>query len=131
MLAFIRRLESTYERVVSAADGLRGASRTTSNTNGSDGGAGEPDETLNVGEDEAEQTTELAERGGACLQGGRGVVVSTSAKARAKKSHHLGGVTTLELTTVALGVVGGDECNEGGDGEEGSKAGEHVLSVEE
>ena len=85
MLAFIRRLESTYERVVSAADGLRGASRTTSNTNGSDGGAGEPDETLNVGEDEAEQTTELAERGGACLQGGRGVVVSTKCESASEE----------------------------------------------
>ena len=67
MLAFIRRVGSTYERVVSAADGLRGASRTTSDTNGRDGGAGEPDETLNVGEGEAKQTTKLAERGGACL----------------------------------------------------------------
>ena len=66
----------------------------------------------------------------ACREGA-GSSLAQSAKARAKKSHHLGGVTTLELTTVALGVVGGDECNEGGDGEEGSKAGEHVLSVEE
>ena len=67
----------------------------------------------------------------ACREGA-GSPLAQSAKARgAKGSHRLSGVTTLELTTVALGVVGGDECNEGGDGEEGSEAGEHVLSVEE
>ena len=54
--------------VVSAADGLRGARRTTSHTEGSDRAAAEPDEARDVGKHNPEQSAELAERGGVRLE---------------------------------------------------------------
>ena len=59
---------STYKLIVSAADGLRSARRTTSHTEGSDRAAAEPDEARDVGKHNPEQSAELAERGGVRLE---------------------------------------------------------------
>ena len=60
--------QSTYEGVVSAADSLGGARRTTTHAEDSDGAAAQPDETCDVGKLNSEQSAELAERGGVRLK---------------------------------------------------------------
>ena len=62
------RAQSTYEGVVSAADGLGGARGTTSHTEDSDRATAEPDETRDVGKLDSEFTAELTERCGVRLE---------------------------------------------------------------
>ena len=83
-----RKQGSTYEGIVGATDGLLGARSTSSRTNGCDWVTAEPEETIDSGKGDPEQSTEVVERCGVRLQ--HGPVSAESESMRRGKSHSLG-----------------------------------------
>ena len=78
-----RKQGSTYEGIVSATDGLLGARSTSSRTDGGDRVAAEPEETVDSGKGDPEQSAEVVERCGVRLQ--RGPVSTASESMRRGK----------------------------------------------
>ena len=85
----LRKRGSTYKVIVSATDGLLGARSTSSQTDARDRTAAEPEETVDSGKGDPEQSAEVVKRCGGRLQ--RGPWLAQKAKVEGVgKSHSLG-----------------------------------------